>query len=285
MKFKDINGVPTITLEESDKLIIKLPNSYEAITIKRNGKKIDISGGSELIGSIIGNGMLEKIYIPPVTSSQDIIDKCDKWLEMYRKIHDKFKELVLKEEYREQNITMELSFPKINYNDYFTIKESKVRTIDLDLKQDSIIVQPGASIIIDEANENVYAYLVANVIDYYVQNNYKEKKINNMSVNFYAALYSNEQKAKGKPYPIRATLDPLIHSSELYNVVNSILTTHNLGISSKQIIDNLRNRISNQQIGDSFDYGISYTEQQLGYIINDNEVKEPVKKLTREKNK
>ncbi len=282
MKFKDINGVPTITLEESDKLIIQLPNSYEAITIKRNGKKIDISGGSELIDSIIGNGMLEKIYIPPVTSSQDIIDKCNKWLEMYRKIHDKFKELVLKEEYREQNVTMKLSFFKYPpYED----GGNKREIIKLVLNQCSTIIQEGATISIDEANENVYAYLVANVIDYYVQNNYKETKINNMSVNFNNVLYSNEKKGKGTTSPIIALLDPLMESLKLYEVVNSILVAHNLGISSKQIIDNLRNRISNQQIGDSFDYGISYTEQQLGYIINDNEVKEPAKKLTREKNK
>lgn len=106
-----------------------------------------------------------------------------------------------------------------------------------------------------------------------------------MSVSFNDILYSNEQKDKGTTVPIIAILGPLMESSKLYETVNSILAAHNFGRSSKQIIDNLRNRISNHQIGDSLDFGISYTKQQLGYITNNHEVKGPIKNLTKEKNK
>lgn len=41
--------------------------------------------------------MLERVYIPPVVFSEDIINKCDKWKEMFKKVHDVFKKLVLSE--------------------------------------------------------------------------------------------------------------------------------------------------------------------------------------------
>ena len=275
MKFEKSN---VIVLGENDEIKIKLPNRCEAITIKSDGKNIDISGGSELIGSIKGTGMLEKVDIPPVISSLDIIEKCDKWLEMFRKIHDKFRELVLTDEYREQNVVMKLSF-----SSFFSFEDSNIkgRTIDLDLKQYSTIIQKGVTISIDEANEDVYAYLVANVLDYYVSKNYKGTKINNMSMHFNDILYSNESKDKETVVPMLAGICSLMESSELSRVVNSILGAHNLGVSSKQIIANLRNRISNQQVGDRIDSGISYTERQFEYVINGNEGKVPVKTLTR----
>ena len=46
--------------------------------------------------------MLERVYIPPVVSSEDIINKCDKWIEMFKKVHDVFKKLVLSEKYRKR---------------------------------------------------------------------------------------------------------------------------------------------------------------------------------------
>ena len=208
-----------IVLGENDKIKIKLPNRCEAITIKSDGKSIDISGGSELIGSIKGTGMSEKVDIPPVISSLDIIEKCDKWLEMFRKIHDKFRELVLTDEYREQNVVMKLSF-----SSFFSFEDSNIkeRTINLDLKQYSTIIQEGVTISIDEANEDVYAYLVANVLDYYVSKNYKGAKINNMSMDFNYFLYSNESKDKETAVPMLAEICSLMESS--FNILVSKLT-------------------------------------------------------------
>ena len=157
--------------------MIKKDDEPYAITITRNGDKVDISGVSDIIGSIKGAGMLEKICVPPVISSQDIIDKCDRWLEMFRKIHDKFKELVLKDKYREQSITMVVSFeaPKNGI---------KPGTISLALNRYNITIQDGANIKVDAIDKDVYAYLVANVLDYYVSKNYKDTKINNWDINF-----------------------------------------------------------------------------------------------------
>ena len=275
MKFENENGEQILILEKNDKIKIKTSGEFKSITLKSDGEKIDISGSSELVGSIKGLGMLEKMYIPPVVSSQDIIEKCDKWLEMFRKIHDRFKELVLKDEYRKQNITMDLSFPS------FLSLNGDGRIIDLDLTQFNTILQDGVHISIDEANEDVYAYLVANVLDYYVSKNYVGTKINNMSMDFNGVLYSNEPKIDGSTVPMIAGLNSLMESFKLSRVVNGIIGVHNLGLSSKQIIDNLRNKISDQQIGDSIDFGISYTEQQIKYVINIDEEKSPVKKLTR----
>ena len=104
--------------------------------------------------------MLERVYIPPVVSSEDIINKCDKWIEMFKKVHDVFKKLVLSEKYRKQKIVMELSFTK-----FFTFTDSrKGNSINLDLKRYGDIIQEGVTISIDEINSDIYAYLMANVI-------------------------------------------------------------------------------------------------------------------------
>lgn len=74
--------------------------------------------------------MLEKVSIPPTTlSSKEIIEKCDNWLDMFKKVHDKFKKIVLTDEYRKQNVIMELSFSRL-----FSFSDGNVkgRTIDLD---------------------------------------------------------------------------------------------------------------------------------------------------------
>ena len=274
MKIEDQNGAQIIILEENDRIKIRKPDSSKTITVERNGKSIDIIGGAELIGSIKGTGMLEKIYIPPVVSSQEIIYKCDKWLEMFKKIHDEFKFLASMDEYREQNVVMELSFPL-----FFSYEDSNIngRKIYLDLKQYSTIVQDGGFIAVDAENQDVYAYLVANVLDYYLSQNYKDTKINNTSMNYNDILYSNDQS-------MMANLTPLMESYVLSSVVNSIIGAHNLGVSAEQIIDNLRKNIANQQLGESFDSGISYTERQLEHIIIGDNENVPVKKLTIEEN-
>lgn len=65
---------------------------------------------------------------------------------------------------------MELSFTK-----FFTFTDSrKGNSINLDLKRYGDIIQEGATISIDEINSDIYAYLMANVISYYISKNYKD---------------------------------------------------------------------------------------------------------------
>lgn len=264
MKFEKIDGVQYIVLEENDRICITTPDELDKtqVEIKEKDKRLDISGNSSIVSSIRGEGMLEKVYIPPVVSSKEIIEKCDNWFDMFKKVHDTFKKIVLTDEYRKQNVVMELSFAN-----FFSFSDSNIkgRIINLDLKQYGTILKEGVTISIDEANEDVYSYLAACVLDYYVSQNLGDKEIDLLEFN--SILYSNEKYERGATVPMLAMLGSLTESQEYYKIVASILGNHNIGESSEQIISNLRNRISNQQIGDRMDSSISHSSNQCDHIL------------------
>lgn len=264
MKFEKIDGVQYIVLEENDRVCITTLDEINKtqVEIKEKNKGLEISGNSSIVSSIRGEGMLDKVYIPPVVSSKEIIEKCDKWLDMFIQVHDTFKKLVLTDEYRKQNVVMELSFAN-----FFSFSDSNIkgRTINLDLKQYGTILKEGVTISIDEANEDVYSYLVASVLDYYVSQNIGDKEINLMDFN--SILYSSEKDEKGTTVPMLAMLGSLTESPEYSKIVANILGNHNIGESSEQLIANLRNRISNQQISDRMDSGIKHSSNQCEHIL------------------
>lgn len=263
MKFEKQDGVQYIILEKNDKVCITTSDKLNKtqVEIKEKDKRLEIYGNSSIVNSIRGEGMLEKVYIPPVVSSKEIIEKCDKWFDMFKQVHDTFKKLVLTEKYIKQDITMDLLF-----STFFSFSDSNIkgRSIYLNLKQYGRTIIEGVTISIDEANEDVYAYLVARVLDYYVSQNLCDKTIE--LLNFNGILYSNEKKY-GLISPMIAQLSSLTESPQYYKIVASILGNHNIGESSEQLINNLRNKISNQQIGDRMDAGINHSSNQCEYIL------------------
>lgn len=264
MKFKKIGKVQYITLEENDEICITTPDKLEEEQVKITSTEegLDISGDSSIVSSIRGDGMLEKVYLPPVVSSEEILKKCDIWLDMFRQVHDTFKKLVLTNEYRKQHVVMELSFSA------FMGPNGSGKTIDLDLKHYDTIIKEGVTISIDETNDDVYLYLAANVLEYYVSQNLGNQKINLMD--FDGTLYSNEKHEEETTFPMFANISLLIRPfvNEYYNIVTSIISNHNIGESSDQLIANLRNRVSNQQIGDRMDSCINHSSNQCEYILN-----------------
>ena len=236
------------------------------IEVEKSDKVINISGSSSIVDTISGEGMLEKVYIPPIVSSQEIIANCDKWLEMFRKVHDKFRELVLSERYRKQNIVMRLSFSQLlSLSD-----KKKSKKIELNLKQHGAIIQEGVQIIVDEASEDIYAYLVANVLDYYVSKNYANSQIDYLNPMWDWALSSNIKKATGESKPMFSDLRLLLESVEYENIIINILGNHNLGKTSSQMIFNLKNKITNQQLGDRIMNSINHSTGQYHYIVSES---------------
>lgn len=265
MKFEKIDGVQYIILEENDKICITTPDELykKRVEIKEKNKKLAISANSSIVSSICGEEILEKVYIPPVVSSEEIIEKCDKWFDIFKQVHDKFKEKVLTDKYRKQKVVMELSFSEFSL---LSDNNIKGRRIDLYLMQPAGIFKEGVSISINEANEDIYSYLVACVLDYYISKNLGDKEID--LDNFKSVLHSNEQPDREtRLVPMIASLASLTGLSKYYRIVVTLLRNHNVGESSEQIIANLRNRISNQQIGDTIDSAISYSSNQCNHIL------------------
>ncbi len=269
MKFENINGVQHIILEENDKISITTEDSHGDMTVdvECQNHSLNITGSSSLINTIKGEGILEKVFIQPTLSTDEIIEKCDQWLEMFKKVHDKFRELVLTDRYRKQNITMDLSFYEFFS---FSDKNVKGRKIDIDLRQYGTIIQEGVTISIDEVNKEVYKYLLANVLDHYLSVNYAGTTINNIDLDWNHILYSNNNCSKGT-VPMICGLSSLYESKEYERIITSIITNHNLNQSSEQIIDNLRQAIYNQQLSERFDSGINHSIKQYEHIIFDSE--------------
>ena len=267
MKIEKIGKRQYIVLEENDRIFLTTPEKLDDadIEITRKDDGISISGDSSLVKSIRGDGMLEKVYIQPVVSSQEIIEKCDKWLEMFRKIHDKFRELVLSEKYKKQHIVMMLSFTS-----FISLSNENIkgRTINLNLKQYNTIIQEGVTISIDEETEkDIYAYLVANVLEYYISQNYVGEEIDDLK-DWDWHLHSIETPQDGESVPIFSNLSLLREIPEYEKIVISIIGNHNVGLSSNQLISNLRNKISDRQLSDRIDKSINYSTNQYEHIFD-----------------
>lgn len=259
MKIKNVNGINHIILENNEKIKIS-PNQLEgSIVIECDDDALNISGTSDVVGSIRGNGMLEKVYIPPVLSHEEIVEKCDEWLEIFKSVHDKFRELVLDENYKKQSVTMELTF-----YEYFSIDDStkKGRKIDLDLVRYGKIIQEGVTISVDYVNDAVFKYLLANVVSYYVSVNYENAIIHDEDFSWNNVLYSGDN---GKE--MFCNLRGVYENSNYTQILSSILTNHNLNVSSAQTIENVKNQIHNQALTDCFDESIKYSSIQYDYIF------------------
>ena len=181
---------------------------------------------------------------------------------MFKKVHDVFKKIVLSEKYRKQEIVMELSFTDSNI---------KGNSINLNLKRYGDIIQEGVTISIDEISSDIYAYIMANVISYYISKNYKDTIIDYSDFSWNYILFSNIKTPKFEIDPIISSLSTLYDSPNYSRIIKSILGSHNLGIPTDQIISNLRNKISSQQISTEIDKLIDYSSRQCEYIVKDTE--------------
>ena len=271
MRFENVNGIQHIILNESDKVSITTESELKkmSIDIECENDRLNISGNSSLVNKISGDGMLDKVFIQPTLSSNEIIEKCDQWLEMFRKVHDKFGVLVLSNKYRQLNVTMELSF-----NDFFISDKSlKGKTIELNLKQLDTIIQEGVTISVDDNNETIYKYILANVLEHYLSVNYAYSIVNTYDFSWNHILYSNFKRQDKSTVPALCNLNKFYESSEYSRIITSIIANHNLGQNSKQIITSLRNAIYNQQLSEKFNRSIDYSNLQFDCIMSDIEPK------------
>ena len=246
MKFKVENGKQFIILDENDKICITTKKAGTSMNIDvtcQNGE-LDIADNSGIINSIKGNGMLEKVYLPPVTSKEEIIKKCDDFLKLFEDIHDKFKKLIT----QKPEISMYLSFSK----NFIQNGEIASRTIELDLTQNGFAFLNGVSISIPVSSDDIYRYLIASVLNYYLSQNYAHIQVK------YENLNTRD---------LSATLNiSSMINSYLSKTVYTLLTLHNADIPAGQYIEELKNKIQSQSLGENFDSEISYASRQLAFL-------------------
>lgn len=261
MKSIEINGVKYLILGADEKIcistgyesnVVKIENSYGNLTISKCNKTLN--------EVIFDNDQSNIDYL-------SIFEKCDKWLECFYDIHDKFVEVVLSKGYNKKNVRMELSF-----GEYTSENGTKCRTINLDLKHFENIVEEGITISLDENSKDIYQYLVANVLDYYINQNYiiECSSIDYNNDNFSFILYSSYENTVGSCPPILANLQALHTSDSLTSIVKSIIECHNTNKSTKDIIVNLRVKISNETKDNSLNRCIKESYRQYQLIMKKN---------------
>lgn len=261
MKFKNIDGVEHVILEENEKICVTSSNSLMdgVIEVESSREGLNIFMNSSIVNKISGEGILEKVYILPVLSAEDVILECDQWLRMFKRVHDIFKSFVLKDKHRKHSVVMNLDFGAV-YS--FSNGEVKRRTISLNLTQFGNVIQEGVKVSIDVKNESVYLYLVANVLSYYLLKNYDDSQIE--LLNWNRILLSNDGYSVA---PIISNLNLLCKSRECRMLVESLIGNHNIGLSSEQLIDNLKGKILNQQLDESFENDMNFSTTQYEFIV------------------
>lgn len=142
MKIEKINGVDTVVMADNETLHVTKEND------KNKHLKINDKLESELI------------------NKEDLLSKCDEWLDYFKKIHDIMLELVSNKDFENNELSM-----------YLYIETSKYPTTcvnDLQL----LLVNEGTHILYTEGirestqNNNIYKYLFVSVINYIMQQDY-----------------------------------------------------------------------------------------------------------------
>ena len=208
-----------------------------------------------------------------IIKKEEIIELCDKWIEMFKKVHDVFKEVVLDKEYIDQDITMKLSFNRTISN-----LKTKQKTIDLEIYLHGISIIKGITIALENKNEEVYKYLVANVLNYFILTNCKDTLINYHD-NFKGIIYSNIKPRKCMPNPITANITNINGICD-YDFISGLLSNHNLKEDyDKVLINYLKNRITDQQLSDEFYSSFKYSKGNYNNIFRSEKPVQKVKTM------
>lgn len=155
-----------VILEENEKVYLGNHSEEQFLQVNNKDNQFVITGDSSLISSIRGEGMLEKVYIPPVFSQKEILGYCDEWLQQFYVVHDLFKKLVLSPKYFSKRARHHLEF------------DAESRYIGLHVTHSGSVIHEGPSIFAHSENEDVYRYLVLNVLNYYLQKNFSDDIMN-----------------------------------------------------------------------------------------------------------
>ena len=264
MKFEEYEGKQVIVIEDSEKVLIKTPEREEYIELENDNEQINITGDSSLVGEIYGDGMLQKVYIQPFSSKEEIIDKCEAWLMIFRKTLDIFREAVFYPRFREQEVYMNLSFSKKVYDE---AKDLGADTITLNLIKNGLVVEKGVGIVVPSSDKGVFNYLMASVIAYYLQENYGNYKIERyQSINWEKKLFHKDiNRYSGRI--IFTDLEPLYEDSERVEICSRLIANHNLGIEPDQIIGTLKDKIESQRLSDSFLKSNDESFNQYKYVL------------------
>ncbi len=268
MRFEKTNNQQFIILEDNDEVYIKTTNSSydENIKVINNNNKLDIFAKKDIVNSIRGKDILDKVRVIPIIKKEEIIEKCDEWLNMFRETYNIFDELVNTLEYKKENIKMRLDFDIDNKN-YNSIK--------LYLSHIVSCVKTGSEIRVPKEDTMIYLYLISNVIEHYFKQSFSNYQIEylNITSDSNTILIRN---GNGEVINVLSNINNLSKSFIFEPVVTRLIMDHNLNQTSSNLISNLKDKIENQQLSEIYNKYIDYTRKQYEDINKEYKEKQYV---------
>ena len=220
-----------ILLEEGQSLVIKLPNGSEKLKVLNNGTLVVDS-----IESKDNNKYLRA----------DVEIDCEEWFSQFMEIHNKLKEIALSDEGKEERLHASLCLYQLCDSETF---KPTGKCMDLSLcngySGNTLITV--ATLVLDDENDDVFKYLFAKVVDYYLAVNYANTKISLFGDEYATGtLYSNEKEkdiyGERMISPTNANLYTVLNNDHDYRkIFEKLVDFHNVGMPSNFYIDKIRN--------------------------------------------
>ena len=243
MKIITVDKTIHVILDEGEKVVVTTPQSFckNALQIENQQQKFILSGNSELVQEIKGESLKEKITDHPTFSKEEILEKCDLWLNEFKKINDLFYAMALVPKYFDKNAYLLLEF---STSSYLSRPNEKRNNIGLSFYKDGKQIQKGIDISIPEENKEIYQYLMTATLSYFLAMNFKGDRISFSSDPGY--LWKSTE-VKGK-YPVRISFAPLLQSKEDTLILKLLIESHNLHCSNDDFINEQKEKITSQKM-------------------------------------
>lgn len=249
----------TIVLERNDKIEVRVSNAFGKITLENINRSIKIDGDHEVVDSINGDKMLEKVHIPVTITREEQIKKCDEWLSLFKKSHDTFKKIVFNGKYIENGLQIRMYFPEMGSH--------KGIQLELDTKsRDSLI--DGPTIFVNEENEGMFNYLLASTLAYILNSDFKDDKID---------TDSKEKEWNGiiQYFVSMSNKHPQIvinFSDNRYNyIVMALIGLHNAGLNTKPLIEQVKRSIVDDKDDEIFNEYFDFSKENYTLIKSLNQ--------------
>ncbi len=248
------NDGRTIVLEKNDKIEVRVTGAVGRIILEDINRSIKITGDHEIVNSINGNKMLEKVYIPETITGEEQIRKCDEWLDLFKKTHDTFKKIVFNGKYIENGLQIRVYFPEMDTH--------RGIQLDLNAKTHDTLIE-GPTIFVNEENECMFNYLLVSTLTYILDSDFKDVKID---------IKNNEEDWNGiiQYFESMANLHPQIainFSERRYDyLVMSVLELHNAGLSTKPVVEQVKCSIADDKDDEIFNQYLEISKENYALI-------------------
>jgi hypothetical protein len=193
-----------------------------------------------------------------VIKNESVIEKCDRWFETFTKVHDMFRDLALTDRCKKRNINMQVGVSSYAYLN----AKGTGKCIDIDLKRHGDMIQEGPFLEIPTENEDVFKYMFARVLEYYLTKNYGDTEIVLPDIWSYR-LTSGDQVEYEEVFPAEFNMSILRELPDYRELIKKIVYKYNLGLPIKPLIEELRNKIEAPLSTENIDKSLDYSERKL----------------------